>query len=79
MHAMSENTAISSFEVFIEADCSNLVGGTEEQGVLGGLQILIRHAVEFKIHQNSANLCQMFSRKQRVFRRVFESLRFVNG
>ena len=27
MQAMSENTAISSFPVFIEGDCSNLVGG----------------------------------------------------
>jgi hypothetical protein len=67
MQATSENNVISGIKIFVEPNCSNLGGGmacgaekrrnTRERESTG----------KGRSKEKSAILCQMFSRKQRVF------------
>jgi hypothetical protein len=76
---MSMNNGISSVKIIIEADCSNLVGGTES-GAEKSRNTRGRESTgKGRAKEKSAILCQIFSRKEGVFRRVFEGLKSVNN
>jgi hypothetical protein len=79
MQAMNENNVISSFKIFIDADCSNLGGDAKNWAKCAEIQGTEKSTDNGGPKRKSPILCKMFSRKQRGFGRIFESFGFVNN
>jgi hypothetical protein len=62
MQAMNENNVISSFKIFIDADCSNLGGGTKNWAKMCR-NTRNRESTDNGGQKKSPILCNMFSRK----------------
>ena len=63
MQAMNENNVISSFKIFIDADCSNLGGGAN---IWAEMRRNTRKRESYDDglpKEKTANLCKMFSIK----------------
>ena len=63
MQAMNENNVISSFKIFIDADCSNLGGGTKNWAKMCRNTRNRESTDNGGPKEKSPILCNMFSRK----------------